>query len=62
MTGSIQRHLFRIDELLQGGKRHTASELARELGVSSRTVNRYTLRLKDDFGAPIEGDQGGMRA
>ncbi len=61
MTGSIQRHLFRIDELLQGGKRHTASELARELGVSSRTVNRYTLRLKDDFGAPIEGDQGGYR-
>jgi predicted DNA-binding transcriptional regulator YafY len=61
MSRSIQKLLFRIDELLQGGAVRTAADLAEALGVSSRTVNRYVTRLREEFGAPVEGSRDGYR-
>jgi predicted DNA-binding transcriptional regulator YafY len=61
MSRSIQKLLFRLDDLLQGGSLRTARELADALGVSPRTVNRYVTRLRSEFGAPVEGGSAGYR-
>jgi len=54
-------HLYKLDDLLQGGRAWTARELARRLGVSGRTVARYVDRLRREFRAPVESSRAGYR-
>lgn len=61
MPSSIQKSLFELDAIFQGGDVHTADALAEKIGVSSRTVHRYIKRLRDDFGAPVAGGADGFR-
>lgn len=59
---SLTGRLFKLVDLLQGAGRLTTGELARQLGVSERTVSRDIGRLQD-LELPIEvvpGRQGGV--
>lgn len=51
----IQLRLASRDET---GERVTAESLARELGVSSRTIKRDLENMRDDFNLPISYDEG----
>ena len=49
--------LFRIVQLLRGGRLHTARRLAEKLEVSERTIYRDVVDLKAS-GVPIDGEAG----
>jgi len=59
--GRIQTRLFQLDGLFQRGRTWSAEELAGELGVSGRTVNRDVRRLREEFGAPVASSVAGYR-
>ena len=44
----------KIEHMLSDGRPHTAAELARRLGVSSRTLRRWLHFFRDELGMPIE--------
>ena len=48
--------LLEIDKILKSGQKATASGIAKELGVSSRTILRDLDYLRDMYQAPIEYD------
>lgn len=62
MSGPTGRVLALL-EILQGGGVHSASELARRLGVDERTVRRYIAHLVDLEVPvwPVRGRDGGYR-
>lgn len=49
--------MFQIVQILRDGQLHTASELAEELGVSTRTVWR-DMAMMAATGLPVEGERG----
>lgn len=49
--------LFDIVQVLRDGRLHTADELARALGVSTRTIWR-DMAMMAATGLPIEGERG----
>jgi len=49
--------LFDLIQIMRDGRLHTAGELARALGVSSRTVWR-DMAMMAATGLPVEGERG----
>lgn len=49
--------LFELVQCMRDGRLHTAAELARRLGVSTRTVWRDMAMLSAS-GLPVEGERG----
>lgn len=49
--------LFDIVQVLRDGRLHTAAELARALGVSTRTIWR-DMEMLAATGLPVEGERG----
>lgn len=49
--------LFDIVQVLRDGRLHTAAELARGLGVSTRTIWR-DMEMLAATGLPVEGERG----
>lgn len=57
MTYDPSLRVLTVLELLQAREEVTGAELARQLEVSPRTVQRYVARLQD-LGIPVEGRRG----
>lgn len=51
------RRIERVRELLRGGDRFTAADIAQEVGASLRTVKRDLAYLRES-GVPLEGESG----
>lgn len=49
--------LFDLVQILRDGRLHTAAELARALGVSTRTIWR-DMEMMAATGLPVEGERG----
>lgn len=49
--------LFDLVQIMRDGRLHTAAELARRLGVSTRTVWR-DMAMLSGTGLPVEGERG----
>jgi len=51
------QRLFALVQILRDGKLHTAEELARAMGVSTRTIWR-DMAMMAATGIPVEGERG----
>ena len=53
----LMHRISQIDDIIRRGTYPSASQLAKELGVSLRTINRDLDVIRDYYYAPLEYDQ-----
>lgn len=54
---SRDQRIFDLIQLMRDGRLHTAADLARDLGVSTRTIWR-DMAMMAATGIPVEGERG----